>query len=182
MNLAEYKHIPLHDKFEMERNESLIARFRYLRYGNCNFQAFKRILPSAILSSTLVSSIITPCAALHLISLLSRSPSLSFWGPVLDLLRSYTASANRSVRGGDCFLQLGQIWHYWILSASTLFPQVPTKKAKLKESLLQIMDDEEDPLDKYLVRNLSLPPNHHLLKLSLADFLTLYSALCYRPS
>ncbi|KAM9341047.1 rab GTPase-activating protein 1-like [Symphorus nematophorus] len=30
---------------------------------------------------------------------------------------------------------------------------VPTKKAKLGESLLQIMDDEEDPLDKYLREN-----------------------------
>uniref|UniRef100_A0A8P4KAA9 RAB GTPase activating protein 1-like 2 n=1 Tax=Dicentrarchus labrax TaxID=13489 RepID=A0A8P4KAA9_DICLA len=30
---------------------------------------------------------------------------------------------------------------------------VPTKKAKLRESLLQIMDDEEDPLDKYLEEN-----------------------------
>lgn len=40
-----------------------------------------------------------------------------------------------------------------ILSASTLSPQVLTTKAKLEESRLQIMDDEEDPLDKYLVRN-----------------------------
>ncbi|XP_035530294.1 rab GTPase-activating protein 1-like [Morone saxatilis] len=30
---------------------------------------------------------------------------------------------------------------------------VPTKKAKLRESLLQIMDDEEDSLDKYLEEN-----------------------------
>ena len=30
------------------------------------------------------------------------------------------------------------------------------KKAKLGEGLLQIMEDEEDPLDKYLVRHISL--------------------------
>lgn len=35
-----------------------------------------------------------------------------------------------------------------------LLPQVLSKKAKLKESLLQIMDDEEDSVDKYLVREL----------------------------
>ncbi|CAJ1074413.1 rab GTPase-activating protein 1-like isoform X1 [Xyrichtys novacula] len=33
---------------------------------------------------------------------------------------------------------------------------VPTKKAKLGESLLQIMEDEEDPLDKYLRENRQL--------------------------
>ncbi|XP_047466197.1 rab GTPase-activating protein 1-like [Mugil cephalus] len=33
---------------------------------------------------------------------------------------------------------------------------VPTKKAKLGESRLQIMDDEEEPLDKYLKENLRL--------------------------
>lgn len=35
-----------------------------------------------------------------------------------------------------------------------LLPQVPSKKAKLKEGLLQIMDDENDRVDKYLVREL----------------------------
>lgn len=33
-----------------------------------------------------------------------------------------------------------------------LLPQVPSKKAKLKEGLLQIMDDERDCLNTYLVR------------------------------
>lgn len=93
------KHIPLHDKFENGKKLILIAHFRYLRYANCNFRLLKESSPP--LFFTLVSSIITPlCATLHLISLLSRSPSLFFGGPVLDLLRPYTASGNRSVRGG----------------------------------------------------------------------------------
>lgn len=34
-----------------------------------------------------------------------------------------------------------------------LSPQVPTKKAKLRDFQLQITDNKEDPLDKYLVRD-----------------------------
>lgn len=160
MNLAEYKHIPLHDKFEMERNESWLLVLDIWDMEIVIFRLSKESSPPLFYPALLYHQL-----SHHVLRfILSHSyPDLHlsfFGGPVLDLLCSYTASANRSVRGGDCFLQLGQIWHYWILSASTLFPQVPTKKAKLKESLLQIMDDEEDPLDKYLVRNLSLPPNH----------------------
>lgn len=43
----------------------------------------------------------------------------------------------------------------WI-TLLTVLPQVPTKKAKLGEGRLQIMDDE-DTLDKYQVRNAWLP-------------------------
>lgn len=44
-----------------------------------------------------------------------------------------------------------------LLTPRLFFSQVPSKKAKLKESRLQIMDGEgkdEDPVDKYLVREL----------------------------
>lgn len=46
-----------------------------------------------------------------------------------------------------------------------LLPQVPSKKAKLKESLLQIMDDEKDCLDKYLVRELPFVLEPYLVAL-----------------
>lgn len=93
-----------------------------------------------------------PCAQLYLISFLSLSWSLfGAWSWFVALMQHPAPD----LFGGDCFLQLSQIWHYCILLALTLSPQVPTKKAKLRESRLQIMEDEEEPLDKYLVRNLS---------------------------
>lgn len=54
--------------------------------------------------------------------------------------------------------------------------QVPTKKAKLKESRLQLMEDVEDPLDKYLVRNPSLPSKSPV-NLTLQQFFILTEAL-----
>lgn len=41
---------------------------------------------------------------------------------------------------------------------------VPTKKAKLRESRLQIMEEEEDPLQKYLKENLRLQKASHRLE------------------
>lgn len=55
-----------------------------------------------------------------------------------------------------------------------LLPQVPSKKAKLKESLLQIMDDGEDRLDKYLVRKLPL-----LLEPYLVALFEIKPSLCF---
>lgn len=51
-----------------------------------------------------------------------------------------------------------------------LLPQVPSKKAKLKESLLQIMDDQEDCSDKYLVRKLLSLSEPYLAPLSFFFF------------
>lgn len=151
--------------------------------------------------------IIPPCARLYLISVLSLSWSLFGACSGFVALTQHPAS---DLFGEDCFLRLSQIWHYCILLALTLSPQVPTKKAKLGESLLQIMDDE-DPLDKYLVRNLSFPkPTFCLWTLTsalsklrctfemiiyiskscisfshsflkLPDFPSVYSVVCYRP-
>uniref|UniRef100_A0A3P8T617 RAB GTPase activating protein 1-like 2 n=1 Tax=Amphiprion percula TaxID=161767 RepID=A0A3P8T617_AMPPE len=41
---------------------------------------------------------------------------------------------------------------------------VPTKKAKLKECRLQIMEDEDDPLEKYLKENRELQQTSHRLE------------------
>ncbi|XP_061824079.1 uncharacterized protein [Nerophis lumbriciformis] len=40
-----------------------------------------------------------------------------------------------------------------VAETGPIFPEVPTKKAKLKESRLQIMEDEEDHLNKYQLEN-----------------------------
>lgn len=79
-------------------------------------------------------------------------------GLVLDMLRS-DRIRHRDLLEADCFLRLCQNMALAGIYQLGLSPprQVPTKKAKLKESRLQLMEDVEDPLDKYLVRNQSLP-------------------------
>lgn len=77
---------------------------------------------------------------------------MSFWG-VLLISQAYLTTCK----------SVGAWWRSWAQSEMTafprscdlksaLFPQVPTKKAKRRESQLQIMDSKEEPLDKYLVR------------------------------
>lgn len=131
-----------------------------------SFQAFKehpplRILPPRVAnyrSATMchASSYLTLIPHLHLLF-----PSR---GLVLDSFHL------RSIRqtdplGADCFLQLRQNTALVAFISPLLSlpptPQVPTKKAKIKGSRLQLMEDKEDPLDKFLVRNLQrLPQNH----------------------
>ncbi len=96
-----------------------------------------------------IPSFIPSLSSLHVLgSILSQSyPYLNlFLGPVLDLLHS------NSIEQQICF-SFSVKCDITVFSILTFSPQVPTKKAKLKESRLQIMEDEEDPLDKYLVRN-----------------------------
>lgn len=77
---------------------------------------------------------------------------ISFRG--LFLIRyARAASGSRSVGGDGRFLRPTGVFFIGLVIASL---QVPSKKAELKESLLQIMDDEEGCLDKYLVRKLLL--------------------------
>lgn len=95
---------------------------------------------------------------------LSYHHVLSIWfsvlRPVLNLLDTFvrfvvqTASSVRGVWRQLSSLQSNvTVFHIIVFLLHLIFfSQVPTKKAKLGESRLQIMDDE-DTLDKYQVRN-----------------------------
>ena len=79
------------------------------------------------------------------------------------ICRAHTASGTRSVWRRLLSPARSNLTSLYFINRDSLSlcPQVPTKKAKLRESRLQMMEDE-DPLDKYLVRKLSLPPQTHL--------------------
>lgn len=118
------------------------------------------------------------CYASSYLPLLIPNSISVFWGGlVLDLLRS-DGIRHRDLLGADCFLRLPQNMTLAGIYQPRLSPprQVPTKKAKLKESRLQLMEDVEDPLDKYLVRNLSLPSKSPV-NLTLLQFFILIEAL-----
>lgn len=67
--------------------------------------------------------------------------------------------------GAHCFLEVSQNMALAAFISTLLSsPQVPTKKAKIKESRLQLMEDKEDPLDKFLVRNRQIALQYHPTK------------------
>lgn len=138
--------LPPPKRFQNGKKPSLIGRFRYFRYENCSLGLLK-LVPSSFVPSCLLhfhtSGVLSrPYPHLHLFS--EACSSFATLAPHLapDLFvetAAFSGSLKRDITGV-----------YW----PGYLPQVPSKKAELKESLLQIMDDEDDCLDKYLVRKL----------------------------
>lgn len=104
----------------------------------------------------------TMCHASSYLTLIPISICFLLRGGLSSICSTCAASGNRSVRVS--LLSLSQS-KYEISSTYQIRcfapPQVPTKKAKIKESRLQLMEDKEDPLDTFLVRNVQLFLHRH---------------------